>query len=246
MKRCLSTPLSKRTCKTNLSPLADLAMWRGLNLMRVQTLTLAVAILSLQSIGLSQQSTPTATTAVSRVHQLVMEDQSENPGNISEEEFNQHGVARRAEVRKLLAEGKIVSSEDFSEASLLFQHGQTPDDFLFAHILAVEALTRSSSADKWLAAATLDRYLQSVNQPQVFGTQFTGVKSAENTPKPLVDPRVLNIQRTQQPYDPKLLSDSIREDFCVPNIAQQEKNLVILNTGHRPEPKLMRAPSCSD
>ncbi len=139
----------------------------------------------------------------------------------------------------------IVSSEDFSEASLLFQHGQTPDGFLFAHVLAVEALTRSSSADKWLAAATLDRYLQSINQPQIFGTQFTGVKSAENTPKPLVDPRVLNIQRTLLPYDSKLLSDSIREDFCVPNIAQQEKNLAILNTGHRLERKLMRAPSCS-
>jgi hypothetical protein len=151
--------------------------------MRVQTLTLAVAILSLGSIGLSQQSTPTATTTVSRVHQLVMEDQSENPGNTSEEEFNRHGDARRAETRKLLAEGKIVSSEDFSDASLIFQHGQTPNDFLFAHILAVEALTRGGSADKWMTTATLDRYLQSVNQPQVFGTQYSGVRSTGNAPK---------------------------------------------------------------
>jgi hypothetical protein len=140
--------------------------------MRVQTLTLAVAILSLGSIGLSQQSTPTATTAVLRVHQLVMEDQSENPGNTSEEEFNRHGGARRAGTRKLLAEGKIVSSEDFSDTSLIFQHGQTPNDFLFAHIVAVEALTRGGSADKWATAATLDRYLQSINQPQVIGTQY--------------------------------------------------------------------------
>jgi hypothetical protein len=29
---------------------------------------------------------------------------------------------------------------------------------------------RGGSADKWIAAATLDRYLQSVSQPQVFGT----------------------------------------------------------------------------
>ena len=245
MKRCLRTPSSKWDRTISLSLLPDLAMWRGLNRLRLHTLTLIMAILCLGSIGLSQQSTPTATPAVSRVHQLVMEDQSENPGNTSEEEFNRHGAARRTEVRKLLAEGEIVSSEDFSEASLIFQNGQTPDDFLFAHILAVEALIRSSSADKWLAAATLDRYLQSISQPQVFGTQSTGVKSPENTPKPLVDPRVLNIQRTQLPYDSKLLSDSVREDFCVPNIAQQEKNLAMLNTGHRPERKLMRAPSCS-
>jgi hypothetical protein len=245
MKRCFSTPLRRRNRTIDLFPLTDLAMRRGLNRMRVQTLTLAVAILSLGSIGLSQQSTPAPITAVSRVHQLVVEDQSENPGNISEEEFNRHGDARRAETRKLLAEGKIVSGEDFSDASLIFQHGQIPDDFLFAHILAVEALTRGGSADKWMAAATLDRYLQSINQPQVFGTQYSGVKSAGNTPKAQVDPLVLNIQRTQQPYDPKLLSDSIREGFCVPNVAQQEKNLAIFNTGHRPERKLMRASSCS-
>ncbi len=113
----------------------------------------------------------------------MIEDQSENPGNISEEEFNRHGDARRAETRKLLADGKIVSGEDFSDASLIFTHEQTPDDFLFAHILAVEALIRGGSADKWIAAATLDHYLQSVNQPQVFGTQYSGVKSAANTPK---------------------------------------------------------------
>src|SRR5271170_2109592 len=125
MKRCLSNPLN---CMTSFSSLRDLAMWRDLNRMRVQTLTLAVGILSLGSLGLSQQSTPAATTAGSRVDQLVVEDQSENPGNTTEEEFNRHGDARRAETRKLLAEGKIVSSEDFSEASLIFQHGQTPDD----------------------------------------------------------------------------------------------------------------------
>ena len=41
---------------------------------------------------------------------------------------------------------------------------------------------RGGSADKWIAAATLDRYLQSINQPQVFGTQYPGDKSAGNTP----------------------------------------------------------------
>ena len=56
-----------------------------------------------------------------------MEDQSENPGNISEKEYYRHGDARRAEIRKLLAEGKVVSGEDFSDASLIFQHGERPE-----------------------------------------------------------------------------------------------------------------------
>jgi hypothetical protein len=165
--------------------------------------------------------------------------------NISAAEYYKRGDARRVEVRKLLEEGKITSGEDFSDAALIFQHGQTPDDFLLAHILAVEGLIRGGSADKWIAAATLDRYLQAVNRPQVFGTQYPGDKATANTPKPQVDPRVMNIRRTQQPYDPKLLPDSVRQDFCVPDLSQQEKNLAIFNTGHKPEGRLMRATACS-
>jgi hypothetical protein len=211
--------------------------------MKILMLALPAAALSLGCIVLSAQSV--APAVISRVHQLTIEDQSENPGNISAADYYKHGDARRAEIRKLLAEGKVVSGEDFSDASLIFQHGQTSDDFLFAHILAVEALIRGGSADKWIAAATLDRYLQSVSQPQVFGTQYPGDKAPGNTPKPQVDPMVMNIQRTQQPYDAKLLPDAVRQDFCVPDVSQQEKNLAIFNTGHRPKGKLMRATICS-
>jgi hypothetical protein len=213
--------------------------------MRILMLALPVAVLSLGAIELSSPSAQTK-APVSRVHQLEIEDQSENRGNISPEDYYRHGDSRRAEIRKLLEEGKVNSGEDYSDAALIFQHGQTPEDFLFAHILATQALMRSGSGDKWIAAATLDRYLQSINQPQVFGTQYTGDKSAVNTPKPQVDPRVLNIQRTQQPYNSKLLPDSVRQDFCVPDVSQQENNLAIFNTGHRPEGKLMRATTCSD
>ncbi len=139
-------------------------------------LALSFAVLSLRTIGLSAQSAAPATAAVSRVHQLEIEDQSENPGIISAAEYYRYGDARRAEIRKLLEERKITSGEDFSDAALIFQHGQTPEDFLFAHVLAVEALIRGGSADKWLAAATMDRYLQAVNRPQIFGTQYPGDK----------------------------------------------------------------------
>ena len=213
--------------------------------MNIRMLALPVAVLNLGSIGLSAQRAAPATAAVSRVHQLLGEDQSENPGNISAAEYYRHGDARRAEVRKLLEEGKLTSGEDFSDAALIFQHGQTPEESLFAHVLAVEALIRGGSADKWLAAATLDRYLQAVNRPQIFGTQYPGDKAAGNTPKPQVDPHVMNIQRTQQPYDAKMLPEFVRQDFCVPDLSQQEKNLAIFNTGHRPEGKLMRAMTCS-
>jgi hypothetical protein len=208
-------------------------------------LALPVAVLILGSIGLSAQSTAPATAAVSRVHQLEVEDQSENPGNISAEEYYRHGDARRAEVRKLLEEGKLTSGEDFSDAALIFQHGQTPEEFLFAHVLAVEALIREGSADKWLPPRHSIAIFRRWISHKFFGTQYPGDKAAGNTPKPQVDPHVMNIQRTQQPYDAKLLPESVRQDFCVPDVSQQQKNLAIFNTGHRPEGKLMRATTCS-
>jgi hypothetical protein len=211
--------------------------------MRIPISVLLVAAFCFLSVELISQTNP-APPAVSRVHQLEIEDQSENPGNISAEEYFRHGDARRAEIRKLLEAGGISTSEDFSDAALIFQHGRTTEDFLFAHILAMEGLMRGGSADKWIAAATLDRYLQSVNQPQVFGTQYPGDKAAVNTAKPLVDSRTINIQRTQQPYETKLLPDSVRQDFCVPDVSQQGKNLAIFNTGHKPEGKMMRATAC--
>ena len=208
-------------------------------------LALATSVLNFGLIGLAAQTAAPATPAVSRIHQLEIEDQSENPGNISADEYYRHGDARRAEVRMLLAHGTLISGEDFSDAALIFQHGRTTEDFLFAHVLATEGLIHGGSADKWIAAATLDRYLQSINQPQVFGTQYTGEKSAGNAAKPQVDPHVINISRTQQPYDSKLLPDAVRQDFCVPDESQQERNLAVFNTGHRPESKLMRATVCT-
>jgi hypothetical protein len=213
--------------------------------MKMLMLALSIAVLSFRPIGVAAQTAAPTAPAVSRVHQLEIDDQSENPGNISADEAYRHGDARRAEVRMLLAQGKLITGEDCSDAALIFQHGQTPEDFLFAHVLAVEGLMRGGSADKWIAASTLDRYLQSINQPQVFGTQYSGDKSAGNTPKQQVDPHVINIQRTQQPYNPKLLPDAVRQDFCVPDVGQQEKNLAIFNTGHRPEGKMMRATACT-
>src|SRR5882724_1700784 len=61
---------------------------------------------------------------------------------------------RRDAVRKLLADGKLQTG------------------YLLAHVLSVTAVSKGDSFSKWLTAATMDRYLQWLNQPQVFGTQF--------------------------------------------------------------------------
>ena len=79
---------------------------------------------------------------------------------------------RRGAVAELLKQGKLHTGEDFEHAAFIFQHGGTPDDYLLAHTLAMVAVARGRSTAIWIAAATLDRYLQNIKQPQIYGTQF--------------------------------------------------------------------------
>jgi hypothetical protein len=174
------------------------------------------------------------------IHQMFLDDQAEvpagKPGGVSPitgKEFNAHGEARRAQVRAMLAKGEVQIGEDFHDAALLFQHGEKPDDYLFAHILAVEAVIKGDDSSKWLAAATLDRYLQSVNQPQVFGTQYPLDPNAPT--QPITDPHAGRFKgRTQSPFNDQLMPDALRHDFCVPDLAQQKQNLATLNAGSYP------------
>lgn len=112
---------------------------------------------------------------------------------------------RRTRTLALMAADELQSGEDFYHAAFIFQHGDKPADFLMAHTLATIAMARGYRRANWIAAATLDRYLQNVGQKQVFGTQYG--KAA-----------------TQEPYDRTLLSDALRTAMGVPDIREQEKD----------------------
>lgn len=116
--------------------------------------------------------------------------------------------ARRIRTQALLDSGALDSGEDFYHAAYVFQHGDAPEDFLKAHALAVVAVARGKSDATWIAAATLDRYLQNIGQPQIYGTQF------RHPPKE---------KWTQEPYRRDLLSDAIRKASGVPPLAEQDK-----------------------
>jgi hypothetical protein len=126
---------------------------------------------------------------------------------------------RRGAVRELLTQGKLHTGEDFEKAAFIFQHGGTPDDYLLAHTLAMVAVARGRSSALWIAAATLDRYLQNIQQPQIFGTQFT---EKNNGPT------------TQEPYHRELISDALRRGLGVPPMAQQEERRKEMDASRHP------------
>lgn len=129
-------------------------------------------------------------------------------GKINWTVVNKTDAARREATRKLLGDGKLHTGEDFERAAFVFQHGDSPEDYLLAHTLAMVAVARGQSRAIWIAAATLDRYLNSIHQPQIYGTQFY-------TPS--------NKPVTQEPYNRSLVSDALRRYLNVPSQAAQEE-----------------------
>jgi hypothetical protein len=135
-------------------------------------------------------------------------DRQPSVGKIDWKAVGKADLTRREATRKLLAEGRLQTGEDFERAAFVFQHGDLPDDYLLAHTLATIAVARARSSAIWIAAASLDRYLNSMHQPQIYGTQFL-------TPQ--------NGLVTQEPYNRALIADSLRRQLGVPSQAAQEE-----------------------
>lgn len=117
---------------------------------------------------------------------------------------------RRDQTRTLLAAGALQTGKDYEEAAFLFQHGDSAEDYLLAHTLAMVSISKGNAAAIWIAAATLDRYLQKINQKQIFGTQY------------VTDPKGT---WTQEPNDRALVSDALRQQLGVPPQAAQARQL---------------------
>lgn len=115
---------------------------------------------------------------------------------------------RRARTRQLLDAGQVNSAEDYYHAAFIFQHGGEPDDYLLAHVLAVTAVSKGHSRAPWIAAATLDRYLQNIGRSQIYGTQYRFPSGGGEV--------------TQGEYDRELLPDALRVAAGVPTLEGQE------------------------
>jgi hypothetical protein len=182
----------------------------------------------------SQQYLPAAVPT--NIHQLFLDDQAERTVRGFAPKYgpdvNSRDAMRRAEAKSLLAAGELKTAQDFHDAAFIFQHGHDPDDYLLAHILAIEAIAKGDASSKWIAAATLDRYLQSIGQKQVFGTQYTSesylfLQQHKDDPNAKNSPEAQQKGYTQEPFDRNLVPDALRGDFCIPNQGTQESGKAV-------------------
>jgi len=150
-----------------------------------------------------------------RGHDMFTGRQVRPPDSLDWEAVARRDAERQAAIRALLADGHIQSAGDYRFAALIFQHSAKRENLALAHILASTAVAKGGPA-KWLAAATLDRYLHALEQPQVFGTQFiAGDQGAW----------------TMEPYDQTAVSDRLRAEWCVIPVDEQRRILEDLRKG---------------
>ena len=129
---------------------------------------------------------------------------------------DERDATRRAAVQTLLATGKLQSGRDFHFAAMVFQHSEAAKDVRLAHLLAVTAVAKEHESARWLAAATFDRHLWHLNQPQVFGTQFKQTEKGD---------------WTMDPYDREAVPDHLRADWCVISLSEQTSVLAAMREG---------------
>lgn len=113
-------------------------------------------------------------------------------------------------IKNLIVAGKVRCGADFERAAFILHHSGAPDDCLLAHTLALIAMTKGNVRAIWVAAATLDRYLQALGKPQIYGTQFDMHEDGATT---------------QEPYNRDLVPDHIRRNLGVPPLHLQTQNI---------------------
>ena len=143
------------------------------------------------------------------------------------ESAHAHDVLHYKQMTDIMARGEMHTGADFERAAVIFQHGLNTNDYLLAHTLAVIAISKGRSQARWLAAASLDRYLHSMHQPQIYGTESLGTPG----------------HWTLDPYNRTLISEPLRSDLCVPDQAEQQRSLQRLNEG-KESPERTNAPGC--
>jgi hypothetical protein len=151
----------------------------------------------------------TAAAFAAELAKLYAEDQADRVAtNIDWEMVSVRDEQREIRVKELLALGSLGGGTEYFHAAMILQHASTPDDYLLAHDLCVIAISKGEQKAKWLAAASMDRFLNSIGRPQRFGTQYIANKSFRSPALAPVDPNV---------------SDVLRQEFDVPTLKDAKK-----------------------
>lgn len=128
----------------------------------------------------------------------------------SSEKIDRDAVSKRDRERKEKAERMIedgilneAEAEDYYHLAMLYQHGETTQDYLIANLLARIAMDKGEPRAPWLVAASWDRYLTHYQREhrlpelQKYGTQNRLDESTGKWRMIPVDPRTSDEERAK-------------------------------------------------
>ncbi len=87
----------------------------------------------------------------------------------------QSDEARLRRTKDIVRAGAIATANDFANAALVCQHGETFEDYALAHELSVCAVQLGKASESWLAGASYDRMLSNCGYHQRFATQYFSI-----------------------------------------------------------------------
>ncbi len=151
------------------------------------------------------------------VSRLFAEDQSDRQKPSIDWKVQTQKDGRRVDaVRRQLEMGCLETSADYYHAGMIMQHGQSVREIKLAFQLATISsyLDGKKYSAKWLTAATFDRIMMMTNQPQWYGTQFTGNPG----------------NYVLYPVAPDLVSDEERKELGVPTLQEMQKMVDDMNS----------------
>ena len=129
-------------------------------------------------------------------------------------QINEEDTARRIEVIEYLKDSRIRTARDLVYSAYIFQHGDCSEHYLLANRLAEIAMDAGYQDALWIYAASLDRYLMSLDQPQKYGTQYT----------------IINGEYQLYPVDPAT-TDAERASYNVPSLEEAIQKSANISSG---------------
>ena len=148
--------------------------------------------------------------------EIYKNDQTDrNSDNIDWSVVSKRDSIREMRVYELIDSNRLQTSKDYFNAAMIFQHGENSIAYAMAVNLMKKAIELDSTANKWLFAAAIDRYLLSKNESQIFGTQYQ--KLGQDQPWQLGK------------MDTTKISDAQRMVYGVETLVQQREKVKRMN-----------------
>jgi len=131
-------------------------------------------ILLFSTFGCKQSNPKVKSDNNNELYELYIQDQMDRKSeDIDWSIVEPRDKIRQKRVLQMINSNKLITSDDYANAAMIFQHGSDSISSNLTIELMRKAIELNPARSRWLLAAAIDRDLMMRNEPQIYGTQFT-------------------------------------------------------------------------